>query len=165
MPSCRCTSIFRVSGKEKWADSFGVLFRDCLPLESSLTGDRSVYVSCADSSVEGEDFLTSTWRVRCVFFTVSLVKLDSITYLRDTLEQIDVAKGLIEKYPDVRLVSVRLSNQDLESVSDIQLCTWLGGYQAVHQAGQDCQLAWRRGVGLSPFSLLESLISFIADTN
>lgn len=108
-----------VSRKEKWADSFGVLFPNYLPLKLSLAGDRSVYVSCADGSVEGKDFLTSMWRVQCVFFIVSLVELDLMTYLSDTLEQINVTKGLIERYPDVRLVSIHLPNQDLQNVSDI----------------------------------------------
>lgn len=48
------------------------------------------------------------------FFPVSLIEPNPTTHLSDTLEQIDVAKGLIEKYPDVRLVSVRLSNQHLQ---------------------------------------------------
>lgn len=43
----------------------------------------SVYVKCADPSEEGKDFLDATWVVR------------------DTLEQIDVARQLIGKYPDV----------------------------------------------------------------
>lgn len=38
-----------------------------------------------------------------------VMELNSAAYFSDTLEQIDVAKGLIEKYPEVRLVSVRLS--------------------------------------------------------
>ncbi|KAJ6602203.1 renal dipeptidase family [Mycena sp. CBHHK59/15] len=42
----------------------------------------SVYVGCAKPEQEGEDFLTSTWRVR------------------DTLEQIDVARLTIDKYPE-----------------------------------------------------------------
>ena len=44
---------------------------------------RSTYVSCPDPLLEGRNFLGATWRVR------------------DTLEQIDIAKLLIEKYPDV----------------------------------------------------------------
>lgn len=79
----------------------------------SIQLDRSVYVACAESSVEGKDFLTSTWRVRYVF-----PELVGRTYLAahfsDTLEQIDVAKGLIEKYPDVRLVPVCSSYRDLQ---------------------------------------------------
>ncbi|KAJ7502852.1 membrane dipeptidase-domain-containing protein [Mycena galericulata] len=45
----------------------------------------SVYVGCAKPEQEGKDFLTSTWRVR------------------DTLEQIDVARLTIDKYPDASL--------------------------------------------------------------
>ena len=44
---------------------------------------------------------------------VSLIELNPSSRFSDTLEQIDVAKGLIEKYPDVRLVSAHLSDQDL----------------------------------------------------
>lgn len=44
-----------------------------------------------------------------VCFSALLIGSDLTTYFSDTLEQIDVAKGLIEKYPDVRLVSARLS--------------------------------------------------------
>ncbi|KAI6135833.1 membrane dipeptidase-domain-containing protein [Pisolithus thermaeus] len=44
----------------------------------------SVYVPCPSASAEGKKFLNATWRVR------------------DTLEQIDVAKGLIMRYPEVR---------------------------------------------------------------
>ncbi|KAI0790875.1 membrane dipeptidase-domain-containing protein [Abortiporus biennis] len=42
----------------------------------------SAYVDCANPEAEGEDFLNSTWRVR------------------DTIEQIDIAKVLISKYSD-----------------------------------------------------------------
>ncbi|KAF7321385.1 Dipeptidase [Mycena kentingensis (nom. inval.)] len=51
----------------------------------------STYVDCANPDEEGPDFLNSTWRVR------------------DTLEQIDVAKLAIEQYSDVRALSADLS--------------------------------------------------------
>jgi membrane dipeptidase len=73
---------------------------------------RSVYVSCADSSDEGKDFLNATWRVRCVYS----IRSSPLPYLmmdsRDTLEQIDVAKGLIEKYPDVRSLAPTMPIRD-----------------------------------------------------
>ena len=54
-------------------------------LLTNLHASRSTYVSCPDPLLEGRNFLGATWRVR------------------DTLEQIDIAKLLIEKYPDVCL--------------------------------------------------------------
>ncbi|KAF8549011.1 hypothetical protein OG21DRAFT_1488871 [Imleria badia] len=75
----------------------------------------SVYVPCADSSVEGNDFLTATWRVR------------------DTLEQIDVAKGLIEKYPDT--FSYALSSEDIrQSITKGKIASLLG-VEGGHQLG------------------------------
>ncbi|KAF8441768.1 membrane dipeptidase-domain-containing protein [Boletus edulis BED1] len=75
----------------------------------------SVYVSCADSSAEGKDFLTSTWRVR------------------DTLEQIDVAKGLIEKYPDT--FGYALSSEDVkQSIKQGKIASLLG-VEGAHQLG------------------------------
>ncbi|KAF8835555.1 hypothetical protein BDN67DRAFT_975199 [Paxillus ammoniavirescens] len=75
----------------------------------------SVYVSCADSSDEGKDFLNATWRVR------------------DTLEQIDVAKGLIEKYPDT--FSYALSSEDVkQSISQGKIASLLG-VEGGHQLG------------------------------
>jgi len=75
----------------------------------------SVYVPCADSSVEGKDFLTSTWSVR------------------DTLEQIDVARGLIEKYPDT--FSYALSSQDIkQSIIQGKIASLLG-VEGGHQLG------------------------------
>lgn len=77
---------------------------------------RSVYAACPNPEDEGEDFTGASWSVRCVFFCliiyVVLVMFSSLSCLRffiksDTLEQIDVSKLLIEKYPDVwRLQSI-----------------------------------------------------------
>jgi len=64
-------------------------------------------VSCPEPWEEGKDFLGATWRVRCVcllFCKSSFVKL---FFGRDTLEQIDVAKSLIEKYPQVSILLIR----------------------------------------------------------
>ncbi|KAG8213528.1 membrane dipeptidase-domain-containing protein [Butyriboletus roseoflavus] len=75
----------------------------------------SVYVPCADGSAEGNEFLTSTWRVR------------------DTLEQIDVAKGLIEKYPNT--FSYALSSADIkQSISQGKIASLLG-VEGGHQLG------------------------------
>ncbi|KIJ67460.1 hypothetical protein HYDPIDRAFT_166055 [Hydnomerulius pinastri MD-312] len=75
----------------------------------------SVFVSCADSSSEGKDFLNATWRVR------------------DTLEQIDVAKGLIEKYPDT--FSYAFGSQDIkDSIAQGKIASLLG-VEGGHQLG------------------------------
>lgn len=60
---------------------------------------RSVYVKCADPSEEGKDFLDATWVVRFVRRLNKSIVL--LPWCRDTLEQIDVARQLIGKYPDV----------------------------------------------------------------
>lgn len=62
----------------------------------------SVYVDCPGLD-EGDDYLNATWRVRCVLAIPIPVSLNPhhVFYLSDTLEQIDVAKLLINKYPDV----------------------------------------------------------------
>ena len=91
---------------------FWYAFLTYFALALTQAGCRSAFVPCADSSVEGKDFLTSTWRVRYVFSAALFPELSSITPPSDTLEQIDVAKGLIEKYPDVRLFSTHLSEWD-----------------------------------------------------
>ncbi|KAK7057455.1 dipeptidase [Favolaschia claudopus] len=75
----------------------------------------SVYTSCADPAIEGEDFLTSTWRVR------------------DTLEQIDVAKLTIEKYPDV--FQPALGSQHIrDAISNGKIASLLG-VEGGHQLG------------------------------
>ncbi|TEB37470.1 hypothetical protein FA13DRAFT_1752243 [Coprinellus micaceus] len=55
----------------------------------------STYVQCPNPKLTGEDFLNATWRVR------------------DTLEQIDVSKLLIEKYPET--FKLALSAADIQS--------------------------------------------------
>lgn len=67
-----------------------------------LSKPRSTYVSCANPEDEGRDFTNATWRVRFVCCSLWQRATDSnIVRYRDTLEQIDVAKLLIAKYPDV----------------------------------------------------------------
>jgi len=54
-----------------------------------------VYVACAKPEEEGKDFMGATWRVR------------------DTLEQIDIAKLLIAKYPET--FQFALGSEDIKS--------------------------------------------------
>jgi membrane dipeptidase len=70
---------------------------------------RSTYVSCPDPWEEGKDFLGATWSVRCVclLFCKSSLNPFFVLFWRDTLEQIDVAKSLIEKYPQVSILLIR----------------------------------------------------------
>ncbi|KAJ7128954.1 membrane dipeptidase-domain-containing protein [Mycena crocata] len=75
----------------------------------------SVYVGCADPDVEGEDFLTSTWRVR------------------DTLEQIDVARLTIDKYPNV--FQPALGSADIRDAIEKGKIASLLGVEGGHQLG------------------------------
>ncbi|THV06703.1 hypothetical protein K435DRAFT_825800 [Dendrothele bispora CBS 962.96] len=75
----------------------------------------SVYVSCAEPEAEGEDFLNATWRVR------------------DTLEQIDVSKLVIEKYPDT--FQFALGSQDIKSAIANGKIASLLGVEGGHQLG------------------------------
>ena len=63
---------------------------------------RSVYVSCPNPIEAGRNFLGATWRVRYVLPLATCSILQHIRSLpSDTLEQIDVARLLISKYPGV----------------------------------------------------------------
>ncbi|KIM54428.1 hypothetical protein SCLCIDRAFT_1222022 [Scleroderma citrinum Foug A] len=75
----------------------------------------SVYVPCADSSAEGKEFVNPTWSVR------------------DTLEQIDVAKGLITKYPETFQFTVT-STDVKESIAQGKIASLLG-VEGAHQLG------------------------------
>ncbi|KAJ6497811.1 membrane dipeptidase-domain-containing protein [Mycena sanguinolenta] len=75
----------------------------------------SVYVNCPDPAVEGKDFLTSTWRVR------------------DTLEQIDVAKLTIDKYSDV--FQTALGSEDIRDAINNGKIASLLGVEGGHQLG------------------------------
>ncbi|KAG1799847.1 membrane dipeptidase-domain-containing protein [Suillus plorans] len=75
----------------------------------------SVYVGCAKPEDEGADFLTATWRVR------------------DTLEQIDVAKGLISKYPNDFAYAVSASGIK-SAIRDRKIASILG-VEGAHQLG------------------------------
>ncbi|KAJ7232772.1 membrane dipeptidase-domain-containing protein [Mycena haematopus] len=75
----------------------------------------SAYVGCPNPAVEGKDFLTSTWRVR------------------DTLEQIDVARLTIEKYPDV--FQTALGSEDIrDAIKNGKIASMLG-VEGGHQLG------------------------------
>ncbi|KAK1225291.1 hypothetical protein PQX77_011810 [Marasmius sp. AFHP31] len=75
----------------------------------------SVYVQCANPEQEGEDFLNASWRVR------------------DTLEQIDVSRLLIEKYPDT--FRLALGTRDIESAIEDGKIASLIGVEGGHQLG------------------------------
>ncbi|KAG1745536.1 membrane dipeptidase-domain-containing protein [Suillus paluster] len=75
----------------------------------------SVYVSCASPEDEGADFLKASWRVR------------------DTLEQIDVAKGLISKYPHDFAYAVSSSDIKL-AITNRKIASILG-VEGAHQLG------------------------------
>ncbi|EIW81180.1 hypothetical protein CONPUDRAFT_104400 [Coniophora puteana RWD-64-598 SS2] len=75
----------------------------------------SVYTACPDTAAEGDDFLGATWRVR------------------DTLEQIDLARGLIDKYPDT--FSFALTASDIRDAFSAGKIASLLGVEGAHQAG------------------------------
>ncbi|KAF8230218.1 hypothetical protein L208DRAFT_1283261 [Tricholoma matsutake] len=75
----------------------------------------SVYVPCADPWEEGKDFTFATWRVR------------------DTLEQIDIAKLLIAKYPDT--FQFALGSEDIKSAIINGKIASLLGVEGGHQLG------------------------------
>lgn len=75
----------------------------------------SVYVSCAKPEDEGKDFINATWRVR------------------DTLEQIDVSRLLIAKYPDT--FQFALGSEDIKSAITNGKIASLLGVEGAHQLG------------------------------
>ncbi|KAF5325762.1 hypothetical protein D9611_000071 [Ephemerocybe angulata] len=75
----------------------------------------SVYVQCPDSKIADNDFLNPTWRVR------------------DTLEQIDVSKLLIEKYPET--FRLALSAADIDAAIATGKIASLIGVEGGHQLG------------------------------
>ncbi|KAJ7209631.1 membrane dipeptidase-domain-containing protein [Mycena pura] len=75
----------------------------------------SVYVACPNPEQEGKDFLTSTWRVR------------------DTLEQIDVARLTIDKYPDV--FQFALGSEDIRHAIGKGKIASMLGVEGGHQLG------------------------------
>ncbi|TFK53894.1 hypothetical protein OE88DRAFT_1128995 [Heliocybe sulcata] len=77
----------------------------------------SVYTSCPSDVGydDGDDFLNATWRVR------------------DTLEQIDVANLLIEKYPDT--FQAALTSEDIKQAIRERKIASLLGVEGAHQLG------------------------------
>ncbi|KIY71101.1 hypothetical protein CYLTODRAFT_419110 [Cylindrobasidium torrendii FP15055 ss-10] len=75
----------------------------------------SVYVSCPDPALEGPDFLNATWRVR------------------DTLEQFDVARLLINKYSDT--FELALTSTDVKKAIANGKIASLIGVEGAHQIG------------------------------
>ncbi|KAJ7782834.1 membrane dipeptidase-domain-containing protein [Mycena metata] len=75
----------------------------------------SVYVGCPNPEIEGKDFLGASWRVR------------------DTLEQIDVARLTIDKYPDV--FQYALGSQDIRDAIIGGKIASLLGVEGGHQLG------------------------------
>ncbi|KAF8906470.1 membrane dipeptidase-domain-containing protein [Gymnopilus junonius] len=75
----------------------------------------STYVSCPDPAAAGWDFLGATWKVR------------------DTLEQIDVSKLLIAKYPNT--FALALTSEDVKTaVAEGKIASLLG-VEGGHQLG------------------------------
>ncbi|TFK25566.1 dipeptidase [Coprinopsis marcescibilis] len=75
----------------------------------------SAYVSCPKNLADEKDFVNATWRVR------------------DTLEQIDVAKLLIEKYPHT--FQLALTAKDIETAVLGKKIAGLIGIEGGHQLG------------------------------
>ncbi|KAH8079421.1 membrane dipeptidase-domain-containing protein [Cristinia sonorae] len=75
----------------------------------------SAYVSCPNPDIEGKDYLNSTWRVR------------------DTLEQIDISKLLIARYPDT--FELALTSKHVKSAISRGKIASLIGIEGAHQLG------------------------------
>ncbi|KAF8160895.1 membrane dipeptidase-domain-containing protein [Crassisporium funariophilum] len=75
----------------------------------------STYVSCPNPDAAGKNFLGASWRVR------------------DTLEQIDISKLLIAKYPDT--FSLSLTAEDIETAIAGGKIASLLGVEGGHQLG------------------------------
>ncbi|KAJ3772979.1 membrane dipeptidase-domain-containing protein [Lentinula raphanica] len=105
----------------------------------------SVYVGCADPDAEGADFLEATWRVR------------------DTLEQIDVAKLLIEKYPNT--FQFAQNTKDIRSaIADGKIASMLG-VEGAHQLGNSiATLRQYQALGVSYVTLTHTCHNAFADS-
>jgi len=75
----------------------------------------SAYVGCPQRAAEGKDYTKATWRVR------------------DTLEQIDISRYLISKYPDTFQLS--LTSSDVTTAIKKGKIASLIGIEGAHQAG------------------------------
>ncbi|KAF5386137.1 hypothetical protein D9615_002341 [Tricholomella constricta] len=74
-----------------------------------------IYMACSPSEEEGEDFMTATWSVR------------------DTLEQIDIARMLMEKYP--KTFQFATGSDDIKSAIKNGKVASLMGVEGGHQLG------------------------------
>ncbi|KAJ3800332.1 membrane dipeptidase-domain-containing protein [Lentinula aff. detonsa] len=105
----------------------------------------SVYVQCADPDAEGANFLKATWRVR------------------DTLEQIDVAKLLIEKYPDTFQFAQNAADIR-SSIADGKIASLLG-VEGAHQLGNSISvLRQYQALGVSYVTLTHTCHNAFADS-
>ncbi|KAJ7072556.1 membrane dipeptidase-domain-containing protein [Mycena amicta] len=105
----------------------------------------SVYVACAHPDQEGKDFLTSTWRVR------------------DTLEQIDVAKLAIEQYSDV--FQLALGSQDIRDALANRKIASLLGVEGGHQLGNSiATLRQYHALGVRYVTLTHTCHNIFADS-
>ncbi|KAF9047370.1 membrane dipeptidase-domain-containing protein [Panaeolus papilionaceus] len=75
----------------------------------------STYVQCPDPALAGKDFIGADWRVR------------------DTLEQIDISKLLIEKYPET--FTLALTSEDVKAAIVQGKIASLLGVEGGHQLG------------------------------
>ncbi|KAB5593404.1 hypothetical protein CTheo_3142 [Ceratobasidium theobromae] len=89
----------------------------------------SVYVDCADA---GTDFTRPTNEVRCVFHSVVL-QLAQQELHRDTLEQIDVSKLLIEEYSDTFMLTTTV--KEVEQAMRMGRIASFIGVEGGHQIG------------------------------
>ncbi|TFK92082.1 hypothetical protein K466DRAFT_481304 [Polyporus arcularius HHB13444] len=80
----------------------------------------SVYTDCPDAGSEGEDFLNATWSVR------------------DTLEQIDIARLLVQKYSDT--FAWTLKSSDIKAAIGRGQIASLLGVEGGHQLGNSIQV-------------------------
>jgi len=105
----------------------------------------SVFVPCPDGSADIKGFLTASWRVR------------------DTLEQIDVAKGLIEKYPDT--FNLALGTEDIKQTITQGKIASLIGVEGAHQLGNSISvLRQYYALGVRYVTLTHSCHNAFADS-
>ncbi|EGN99588.1 hypothetical protein SERLA73DRAFT_88074 [Serpula lacrymans var. lacrymans S7.3] len=105
----------------------------------------SVFVECPKDSKDDDDFLTSSWRVR------------------DTLEQIDSAKLLIQKYPDT--FQFATGTEDIRSsIRDGKIAS-LMGVEGGHQLGNSIAvLRQYHALGVRYVTLTHSCHNAFADS-
>jgi len=105
----------------------------------------SVYVGCPRDGAEGEDFVNATWRVR------------------DTLEQIDIAKVLIDKYSDTFSLATT-STEVKEAISRGKIASLIG-IEGGHQLGNSIAvLRQMHALGVRYVTLTHSCHNAFADS-